>query len=146
MPSPSFKQILKATFDDPATVSNRNALWDLVDFAFDKGAKSSGILIGPGSVYVTVEDFCKTKGITPPPLYEYIFDGRDGFMIQEKLPHYHRLQWNNRFPNGPTRTSTDLSLLNEYREYIANIPKNAFNDQAKLYLDLYVKHIIPTGQ
>jgi len=130
-----FKKLLDNTFNSP-----RNALWDLIDFYFDKGAKTEGILGGMEPIYTTVEDFCHSRKIKPLPLYQYIFEEREGFLTQAKISYYYRDEWNERFPNGPSSTCTDVSLLHEYKNYLTDNPAK-HTDRALRLLDLYMRSI-----
>jgi hypothetical protein len=135
-----FKKALQLTFDK-APVESRNALWDYVDFVFDTAAKSSGILVGQQSVYETVEDFSRTLQIAPLPLYQYIFEERGGFLTQCKIARYYADEWNERFPNGPVQTSTNMDLLDKYSDFVSTLPDNPFHQQTRLWLDIYKRKL-----
>lgn len=119
--------IIKSTFDTGIR-DEYKSLWDYVDYEFDQGAKCQGILGGMECVYEAIEDFCIFHEIKViPPLYQYIFDARGGFLTQSKTPYVMKNEWNERFPNEiKPRKCSDDPILKHYKTFlIQNNKKDA---------------------
>lgn len=90
--------VMSDTFDGNERLPHVQ-LWDLVDRAFDDGAKCEGLLGGLEHLYEAVEDYCKHASITSiPRLYASIFAVRGGFLTQSKMSLHMADEWNARFP------------------------------------------------
>lgn len=133
------------------------ALWDFLDYHFDKAARNP-ILLDVESVFIVAEDFCIYYNIPQthiPELYKYMFQARPGFMTQAKIPYYMADKWNNLFPVEIKTKALEkpYAILEDFMEFMKNTIENVqgtnvtnnFSKHMYMYvinkLDLYMKNI-----
>lgn len=105
-------------------------LWHLIDVNFDEGARAVGeLLCDIEDICRCVEDFCIYKNITNiPPLYASIFEARNGFLTQCKMPSYMSKAWLTRFPHPiVVRDYNENELIKAFKSFLENNRNKPYN-------------------
>lgn len=133
-------KLLEETFE--TRIRNKYcALWDYMDYIIDEGAKSIGMDCSGEWYYPAIEDFCKYYNILEiPPLYKYIFSGREGFLNQSKSVAYMKTEWNERFPEKHHESpNNNTEIILEYKKYLENLNNEVYNKNYNLeHLNYYL--------
>ena len=116
-PDPDFKQLILSS-----AVQQHRAnpeIWDIMDDFIEHAVREEGLMGGLEPFCEAMEEYCKFRGITHiPPLYQYIFDARGGFLTQSKAIHYLRDAWIEVFPSWPIRVGTNEEFDDFHEKYI----------------------------
>lgn len=101
------------------------ALWEFLDFWFDKATKK-GFLLNIQTIFTSAYDFCIHKEIRVdaiPPLYQEVFNVRSDVMSMVEIPYYMRDIWLQFFPSEDAIDAykikhNDVNVLHEFVEYL----------------------------
>jgi hypothetical protein len=117
-PDPDFEQLILSSAVGQHPVNPE--IWDIFDDFIEEAVREGGGLVGGLEPFCeAMEEYCKSKGITHfPPLYQYIFDARGGFLTQSKAIHYLRDAWIKLFPSWPIRVGTNEEFDDFHTKYI----------------------------
>jgi hypothetical protein len=126
---PDIKQLILAS--DVGQHSSNPEIWDIFDHMIEQAVREGGCLVGGLEPFCeAMEEYCLFRDISHiPPLYQYIFDARGGFLTQSKAIHYLRDAWIELFPSWPTSASP--------------ITNNDFDDFLKRYIQNTYQRVIP---
>ena len=116
----SHGRLLRNTFDNDVRLEYE-PLWHIIDVNFDDAARNTDVLICDiETIFCCVEDFCNEKNITNiPPLYASIFEAREGFLAQCKMPTYMSKAWLARFPYPiVVRDYSDNEIANDFKLFL----------------------------
>lgn len=93
--------------------NDRAPIWDIFDNIINHAVSEEGLLGGMEPVCEAIEDYCKFAGIVDiPPLYQYIFNARGGFLTQSKAIYFLKNDWNVMFPTWKNKNVKDTQLEN----------------------------------
>ncbi len=110
---------------------SNSKIWDIFDNIIEQAVREGSCIVGGLEPFCeAMEEYCLLRNITYiPPLYQYIFDARGGFLTQSKAIHYLRDAWIELFPSWPTSASPIIN--------------NEFDDFLKRYIQSTYQRVIP---
>lgn len=120
------EKVLQISFDT-ASRAKYASFWAFLDYCFDKGVRNH-MLINVQEYFHAAESFCYQQGIDEdeiPLLYREMFEAKDSFLGQVKMPFYYKYAWLSHFPHPlmPLAQNGDCDILFRFKEFLESQEK-----------------------